>query len=824
MPIKLSKVGALAVRNGDAITGIRSKIAGTSRLAGFSVVDAARLAAAVSEIGRRLLSAEAGAVIGVYLTGTSAIDALALSFPENEAVADILRRSSYFDQLVGTEKNGSKSILALKNLRGRGAALDDRKLLQIRELLSVLSREELMGELQSKNEELETHQVNLERKVAERTASLSKANEELKEAREKAEEATQAKAAFLATMSHEIRTPMNGVIGMVDLLIQSKLDDDQRQMMGTVRDSGLALLTIIDDILDISKIEAGKLYLEKISVSIRDIVEGVAQTLAANNSRKGIGLLTYVDPAIPEIVLGDQVRLRQILFNLGGNAIKFTEKGKVTIRAELAEGQREDSIGVRFSVTDTGIGIAKETQSSLFEAFTQAEKSTTRRFGGTGLGLAICSRLTELMGGTMAVDSEPGRGSEFSVTIPYELPADSMAETKRHDLAGLRILVAVEDEDIRSFLRQYLKYWKARVATIKNIDEAPAAASDAHSAADPFDIVVLEAGSDGERISATREAFGQDRALSPVRFVVMEDGSGRGTRVAFPDCISVDTHPLTRSRFLNAVAVAAGRASPEVKKDEEVLELDDVEAPTVEAAAARGELILVAEDNAINQNVILRQLNKLGYAAEVVDDGVQALDAMERIPYALLLTDCHMPNLDGFELTEAVRKREDGGARLPIIAITANALQGEAQRCLEAGMDDYLSKPLELTKLRDTLLKWMPGQAPEAEPGAIDLSALRSVSGGDPELSKDILRDFAEYAQSIAAEIVAAHAERSAAAVGAAAHKFKSSARTVGAFSLADLCQALETAGKAGDMKEIDKLAPRLDEELRQVLDHIAAL
>jgi PAS domain S-box-containing protein len=672
------------------------------------------------------------------------------------------------------------------------------------------------------------------------------AEEELREARDAAESATVAKAAFLATMSHEIRTPMNGVVGMVDLLRQTKLDDDQHQMTRTIRDSAHALLTVINDILDFSKIEAGKLDLEGVPISVRDALEGVAETLAPTARGKGIGLKIYVDPDLPDAVLGDQVRIRQFLFNLGGNAIKFTEAGQVLMRVDLVELHGETT-GERtatmcFRIIDSGIGISEDARANLFKAFSQAESSTTRRFGGTGLGLTICQRLTDLMGGSIDVESELGRGSTFSITLTLPVPEDHAIKSDGHDLEGLKVLLLGDDAELGELHARYLRHWNAEVTTCGVIERVRPWAIEAAKEGTPFKVIVLGSGWPLETQAAHVGAIKAVEALAGTRFVLMTRTRIKAERKDIADTVYVESDPLRRAAFIHGVAIAAGRASPDISYDEEEIVVETGQAPTIEAAAAAGTLILVAEDNVINQDIMRRQLNLLGYAAEFTDDGKQALAAWRRTPYAMLLTDCHMPEMDGFELTQAIRKAEqEGEGHLPIVAITASVLETEVARCIEVGMDDYLAKPLEIPKLKAALRKWMP-DAPvaagaPAEDGeedaqarapagaaAVDPAALVPLTGGDREVLKEILDDFIDPARSIAGEIEAAFAERSAAGVGAAAHKFKSAAQTIGANSLADLCLALESAGKAGNWEEIDALAPRLDGELRQVFDYIAAL
>ncbi|MBL6945076.1 MAG: PAS domain S-box protein [Rhodospirillales bacterium] len=666
------------------------------------------------------------------------------------------------------------------------------------------------------------------------------AEENLREARDEAQAATKAKAAFLATMSHEIRTPMTGVIGMVDMLVHTKLDDDQRQMMRTVRDSAYALLTIINDILDFSKIEAGKLELEAIPFSIRDAVEGTSETLGPNAKNKGVRINIHIDPDIPDAVLGDQVRIRQILFNIGGNAVKFTEKGRVLIRAYPVSTGDEKMATVRFEIIDSGIGISKEAQANLFQEFSQAESSTNRRFGGTGLGLSICQRLTEMMDGKIEVESELGKGSTFIVTLSFPVAEKHKIKSDGHDLSGLNVLFVGEDAEECELDAKYLRHWGAEVTTIGGVGEAKPQALEAAGQGTAFDIIVLGSAWPVETRAAEIKAIQAESNIADTRFVLMTETRTKAERKDISNSVYVESDPLRRAPFIRAVAVAAGRASPDVSYDDDEIVTEAVTAPTIEEAEAAGTLILVAEDNMTNQNVIRRQLNLLGYAADMADDGKQALEAMKSKRYTVLLTDCHMPNMDGFELTAKIRETEkDGDTRLPIIAITASVLAAEIDRCYESGMDDSLAKPLEMPKLKAALRKWMPefkpadgGEAVEKITQVtdgdgkdfIDPSALKSVFGDDEETFIEILKDFVDPATSNIEEIEAAYANRSADGVANAAHKLKSSSRSVGANELADLCQTLEMAGKAEDWDEIDKTAPRLAGVMHDVAEYIKAL
>jgi signal transduction histidine kinase/CheY-like chemotaxis protein/HPt (histidine-containing phosphotransfer) domain-containing protein len=676
---------------------------------------------------------------------------------------------------------------------------------------------------------------------------------EIGKARDLAEEASKAKASFLAAMSHEIRTPMNGIIGMVDLLVQTKLGEDQRHMMRTVKESAYGLLTIINDILDFSKIEAGKLELEQIPVSIRDLVEGIAETLAPNANSKGIRINIHVDPEIPDALLGDSVRLRQILFNIAGNAVKFTEEGRVLIRAFKEKSRNKNDTVVRFEVIDSGIGMSKEGQENLFKEFSQAEASTTRRFGGTGLGLTICSRLTELMVGKIGVESKLGEGSTFIVTLTLPIAEKHEIKSDRRDLSGLKVMFVGEDAEERELDASYLRYSNANVTTVGDIKVTKSMLVDAAKQNVPFDIVVLGSAWSIDVRAKQIEALQTEKQLSETRFVLLTEKRLKEHDKEIENTVFVGSDPLRRGPFIRAIAVAAGRASPNISYDEEEIAGDVNKAPTIEEAEIAGTLILVAEDNLTNQDVIHRQLELLGYASEIFADGKKAFEAWKSKRYAILLTDCHMPEMDGFELTGKIRAAEKGGnSHLPIVAITASTLEAEVSRCYSAGMDDFLAKPMQMPKLKTVLRKWIPtsnldsiiasldvtsdkkaqsdsgsetGKATNATDNSpIDPIALTSVFGDDQDTFCEILSEFVEPATANVSEINTAFNNRSADGVAKAAHKLKSSARSVGANDLADLCQSLEAAGNAEDWNVIDKDVPQLSPTIQKVVEYIDAL
>jgi len=644
----------------------------------------------------------------------------------------------------------------------------------------------------------------------------------LVEARRKAEEADRAKSEFLANMSHEIRTPMNGVLGMIELLKDTMLTDEQHDFLNAAHESAEALLTLLNDILDFSKIEAGHLELEVIDFNLRTLVEGVADAQAQRAEAKGLEMACFLEPDCPAYVRGDPGRLRQILVNLVGNALKFTEQGEVVIRV-TPEGKDKAQPLVRFSVSDTGIGIPPEQQPAVFQRFVQVDTSSTRRYGGTGLGLAISRELVELMGGQIGLESDAGRGSTFWFVVPLARQTDVAAVPLAADqaLSGLRILAVDDNATSRTILTKTLQAFGCRPAAAASGAEALELLRSAAQQSRPFGIALLDMqmpDMDGEQLA---RAIKEDPLLREVAIIILTSVGRRGdaTRLEAIGCSAYLLKPVKQAQLADTLRAVLGR------------EMDPSTAPTARLitrhvlAEQKGPRILLVEDNPINRKLAVALLGRAGYAVATAEDGRQAIDAIKREAFGVVLMDVQMPEMDGFEATARIRALGGPRGGTPIIAMTAHAMKGDRERCLAAGMDDYVSKPIQSDELFAAIARSMqheagahPGREPVAPPAPplpepIDRHKALPYFGGDENLFGRLLHEFID---DLPGQIERLKAEAASGAVSGfttTAHSLKSLSATFGADRLWQAAQQLEALGLDANLAAAPPLIQQVEAE-----------